>query len=578
MDVEVPARTLRPFSHIKRHGRHLLQLETVLMSIYYPSAFGSGSGRDPGGNRTWSRPLWLQGPRAEMAKGYGIFAGLPHWVSMPFFFTTTWITRIPAFRNAHLAQHWPPQTESRSAGYKIKNKSSDPPEGQPEQPILPLMMFSHGMGGSRTACSSLCGEFASYGFIVCALEHRDGSGARTFVNHPPQSLGTREEREEDGKVKHPNKKRDPKYDVVDFIFPKDNPWDTRPGNPKGIDEELRKYQLELRLAEVEEAFEVICTINNGQGAHVAGSNLRRVGALGASSRGLNGVEWEAWKGRVNTDHVTMLGHSFGAATTVEVLRHQERFQWVKQGIIYDIWGAPVKSASDSGHRINAPILGINSEAFMYWKENFDTAKSLCREAEERDALAWLMTIRGTVHLSQTDFCILYPHLAALFLKQTLKPQRAIDLNINVSLEFLSRVMPQVPAPFHRSLGLTGMLDQPCISALPTEHMPDEKHTAARLKLDHELRGRLVPKLRRRLRRVGGIDGDNHEAWMHIAPTPDALQNWERHHGAVADKASRDSSAADAPRSITNDPLDVNPPYKGFVSSSTPVWPATRTAD
>jgi platelet-activating factor acetylhydrolase len=32
----------------------------------------------------------------------------------------------------------------------------------------------------------------------------------------------------------------------------------------------------------------------------------------------------------------MIGHSFGAATTVEALRHLDRFQWVSQGIMYDI--------------------------------------------------------------------------------------------------------------------------------------------------------------------------------------------------------------------------------------------------
>lgn len=65
----------------------------------------------------------------------------------------------------------------------MKNEQGPPPEGLNRVPIFPLLMFSHGLGGSRTAYSSLCTEFASYGFVVCAVEHRDGSGPRTFVNH-----------------------------------------------------------------------------------------------------------------------------------------------------------------------------------------------------------------------------------------------------------------------------------------------------------------------------------------------------------------------------------------------------------
>lgn len=63
-------------------------------------------------------------------------------------------------------------------------------------------MFSHGMGGRRTTHSSVGGEFASYGFIVCALEHRDGSGARTLVYHTAEGLGSRREREIAGRLEH----------------------------------------------------------------------------------------------------------------------------------------------------------------------------------------------------------------------------------------------------------------------------------------------------------------------------------------------------------------------------------------
>lgn len=37
MDIEVPVREPRHFSEIKREHKHLLELETVLFSVYYPS-------------------------------------------------------------------------------------------------------------------------------------------------------------------------------------------------------------------------------------------------------------------------------------------------------------------------------------------------------------------------------------------------------------------------------------------------------------------------------------------------------------------------------------------------------------
>ena len=73
---------------------------------------------------------------------------------------------------------------------------------------------------------------------------------------------------------------------------------------------------------------------------------------------------------------------------------------------------------------------------MYWKDNFEVAKKVTTEALETGHPAWLMTVRGTVHSSQSDFCILYPQLADWLMKMTIDPIRAIDINIDASLEFL----------------------------------------------------------------------------------------------------------------------------------------------
>lgn len=138
---------------------------------------------------------------------------------MCFFLATTWFTKLPCYRNARVADHWPPDKNVRQGGSQVKSMPGESPAGGPAKPIFPLIMFSHGRGGSRTAYSSVCSEFASYGVIVCAVEHRDGSGARTLVNHTAEGLGSRQEREVAGRLGHKLGAEKHMYDVVDFIFP-----------------------------------------------------------------------------------------------------------------------------------------------------------------------------------------------------------------------------------------------------------------------------------------------------------------------------------------------------------------------
>jgi platelet-activating factor acetylhydrolase len=579
MDIEVPARGPRHFSEIKREHRHLLELETVLFSVFYPSGLyeqsliihflflllyisssysscyeilppglttssGNGQGKSPEGEKKWSRPTWLTRPRIEVAKGYGEFAGLLPWLSIAWFGVTTAFTKLPAFRNSRLAEHWPAEKNARDAGtYQTKNKAGKPPPGEPEQPCFPLLIFSHGLGGTRTTYSSLCGEFASYGFIVVALEHRDGSGPRTYINLP-----------KDGKLENENvefsdKAKKKGYSRMDYVFPQHNKRDTMPGNKQGVDAELRAAQIQLRLAEIEEAYHVMTLIHDGRGEEVAASSLRLKGdgRIGGSSRGLKGINWSAWKDRFHLQQVTMIGHSFGAATTVEVLRHQDdRFRNIGQGIIYDIWGAAIQPPeSEPGHRIRAPLLGINSEAFMYWPDNFKSVMTLCKETKEQGCLCWLMTVRGSVHVSQSDFSLLYPTIASLLLKMTVNPRRAIDLNINASLEFLKLVMPARISAMNRGTN-EHLLEVSTLDKLPEEHRPNDNWIAVRLRIPHELRIRLTPawvrrhtrkKMQKEKRKTLPKDPLGHElegleelavgeeVWMHVAPTVEELEEY-----------------------------------------------------
>ena len=65
-------------------------------------------------------------------------------------------TTIPAFKNAPLAE--------APSGFKH-----------------PVIFFSHGLAGNRFLYSAFCGEMASRGYIVAAVESRDGSGPSTTI-------------------------------------------------------------------------------------------------------------------------------------------------------------------------------------------------------------------------------------------------------------------------------------------------------------------------------------------------------------------------------------------------------------
>ena len=86
---------------------------------------------------------------------------------------------------------------------------------------------------------------SSQAIIYCLCRGAPGWQRR----HPSRNLNG-------WKSYHGKKERSRNYDVIDFIWPKGNPWDTRSGNSKGVDEDLRAHQLDLRLAEIEEGLKL----------------------------------------------------------------------------------------------------------------------------------------------------------------------------------------------------------------------------------------------------------------------------------------------------------------------------------
>ncbi|KAH8682269.1 phospholipase A2 [Xylariales sp. PMI_506] len=518
IEIELPVREPRTFSHIKRDNMHALRMDTVLFSIYYPC---DSSEFTKGGKAKPSRATWLPRPRVPTCKGYAKFLNIPHFPVTAYIAATTMFTKLPAFRNAKL--------DSRRPSGQQPNDRRDSEEtlGQDTQdkPIFPVIFFSHGLGGSRTCYSSICGEMASNGFIVVAVEHRDGSGARSYVNIPPSGNLA------DGKILD-NTKSKRSY-MVDYIWPKDNAQDTSPHNQRGVDTELRSAQIEMRMAEIEEAYYAMELINNDQGVLISKSNLRRKGNVGSSSVGTENVDWAEWASRMHLDKVTMMGHSFGGATTIQISREDARFPWVGQAITLDAWGPAIPKSPDGATiHVRKPLLAIGSEAFMHWPENFEAVVDVCRDTRDNGAPCWMMTIKGSTHLSQTDFAVLYPRWMSWFAKNMVNPRRAVLLTTNASFEFLKKVLPvgHTQGNIWMDEGILGTETLSLEDSLPSENKPDNKWIAARLRIPNEFRLRVLSWFRRTKahpdvpRDATGKPlvsivtrplGD--EVWMHISP-------------------------------------------------------------
>lgn len=64
-------------------------------------------------------------------------------------------------------------------------------------------------------------------------------------------------------------------------------------------------------------------------------------------------------GKIDTDNITMAGHSFGGATALLALSKRTEF---KQGILLDPWMFPVKG-EELPEKVKQPLLFINTQTF-----------------------------------------------------------------------------------------------------------------------------------------------------------------------------------------------------------------------
>ncbi|MBW0501102.1 hypothetical protein O181_040817 [Austropuccinia psidii MF-1] len=376
---------------LKPSNEPALKLTNSLITIFYPTD------SLPKRFQSSSRLKWIT---LAQINGYLRFINLKswkRWLALPFGLISLLLTKLPTQAAPSIAL----QSESG----RIERRR--------------LLLFCHGLTGSRTCYSQLCGQLAARGYVVAALEHRDGSAAHSLANI---NSGTN------------------KLVVqVPYINMTDLTQETRPED----DFSARAYQLELRTIELLGASKLLAKFADPNGwSTIRDANLRTRGSAGWS--GDDGSKWDQqewvrFASAVDWKHdVIVGGHSFGAATALASARHPDRPAHWSKLLLYDPWLEPIPYWPNSAPKLKAqsdiklPCLVINSPGFTDWKDHFQYLFEIINKG---DPTSWLVTLGGISHTSFSDLPVIAETLFRFFKVTKLDSQQAIDLITQATIQF-----------------------------------------------------------------------------------------------------------------------------------------------
>ena len=161
-------------------------------------------------------------------------------------------------------------------------KLATPPSGQDRWPV---MVFSHGLSGTRNAYSHITGSLASHGMVVIAPEHRDGSAPISFIHNqdgsPPKVIS------------YWTLQHYPESEVYQYVA------------------DSRNHQLKIRLWEFGLIHDALQKVDLGK--HLTN--------LASEAKNLDLLSMFTSKLDVHTPgRIAWSGHSFGAAAVVQFIK------------------------------------------------------------------------------------------------------------------------------------------------------------------------------------------------------------------------------------------------------------------
>ncbi|EME26665.1 Platelet-activating factor acetylhydrolase [Galdieria sulphuraria] len=262
---------------------------------------------------------------------------------------------------------------------------SDVPLAHSTEP-WPVVLFSHGLFANRLSYSVLCAEMASHGYIVVSVDHTDGSVPLVYFK--------------DG----------------DVLFYRKLTQEER--ETPAVSQTIRILQAHRRVVDLQVA-------------------LASLKVLNEESKNLVNLPTHLdFRGKINLKEVTVMGHSFGGATSLIACYLEKRFS---KCLALDPWMEAVPDElSNSFSQLNASVVCIHTEKFQT-ETSLKKVAVILKQSQQSGYFAAHWKLKGASHEAQADYSILLPHHVQRILNMSISempPKLVHELDNQIALQFL----------------------------------------------------------------------------------------------------------------------------------------------
>ncbi|GJQ15416.1 hypothetical protein GpartN1_g7207.t1 [Galdieria partita] len=250
----------------------------------------------------------------------------------------------------------------------------------------PVVLFSHGLFANRLSYSVLCAEIASHGYIVVSVDHTDGSVPLVYFK--------------DG-------------DVLSYRKLTSEERET-----PAVSQTIRILQAHRRVADLQVALAALRVLNEES------KNL------------VNLPSHLDFRGKINLKEVTVMGHSFGGATSLIACYLEKKFS---KCLALDPWMEAVPDElTNSFSHLNASVVCIHTEKFQT-EDSLKKVSAILKQSQQSGYFASHWKLKGASHEAQADYPIFLPKYLQRILNISISdmpPRLVHELDNQIAIQFL----------------------------------------------------------------------------------------------------------------------------------------------